>query len=126
MKHFTLPLAVLVLLFSLSLINGRILRQNADLWIEDLERAQAASAQEDWEETAHLVETAYGHWLSRQTYLRAVCVQSDLNNAESLFRRCLILSRDKDTPEFHSNAAELIAQLHQLAQAEEGGIGNIL
>ena len=126
MKYFTLPFAVLLLLLSLSLINGHILQQNTGLWIEELESAQTASAQEDWEETVRLVELAYGHWLSRQTYLRTVCVQSDLNNAESLFCRCLILSRDEDAPEFHSNAAELIAQLHQLAQAERGSIENIL
>ncbi len=126
MKYFVLPAAVLAALISLSLFNSRAMAQNTDIWVQELEKAQLSSAEENWDETVLAVEAAYEHWLSRETYLHIVCVHEDLNNAESLFRRCLILSHDGDIPEFHSNIAELISQLKLLSQAESVSLKNIL
>lgn len=125
MKHFIFPVIILTALFSFSLLNSHAMRQNVDIWASEMEQAQVLSSQENWDDTVHTVESAYKQWLSCQTYLHIVCAHGELNNAESLFRRCLILSRDEDAPEFHTNAAELIAQLHHLSEAESVSIKNV-
>ena len=126
MKYWIFPASLLLALFFLSLFNSCTVQKNTDSWIGNLEYAQQSSTEENWHEVTHSLERAYSQWCSQQMYLRIVCNHANLNTAESLFRRCLILSHDGDVPEFHSNLAELISQLRLLGETESFHIKNIL
>ncbi len=126
MKHCLLPTLILLTLFSLSLANGNAVQQNMEECLQNLEFAQFSSAHNDWDGTIRAVEGAYSSWQTHQTYLHVFCHRDTLSNIDSLFRRCLILSRDEDTPEFHANTAELISQIQFLAETESFRIKHVL
>ena len=125
MKYCIVSLSLLLSLFALSLRNGRILQQNMDTCLMQMESAQRSATSQNWNDVLQSTQAAYDHWQSRQTYLHIVCHRDTLNTAESLFRRCLILACDEDAPEFHSNAAELISQLEALGDMESFSIKHV-
>ena len=125
MKYCIVPLLLLLGLFALSFGNGRALQQDMDTCLTQMEAAQRSSTSENWSDALRATQAAYDHWQSRQTYLHIVCHRDTLNTAESLFRRCLILACDEDTPEFHASTAELISQLEALGDMESFSIKHV-
>lgn len=124
MKHA--PLAVLAVILAFSLWNSAAQSRDAARWQAQLDRADALAQAEDWPGALSALEESYADWSRRQTYLHIVSHHGSLDEAESLYRRCLAFAETEEPAELRSELAALRHQLGMLAETERFSIGNIM
>lgn len=124
MKHT--PLAVLALILAFSLWNSAAQTHDAARWQAQLDRADALAQAEDWSGTVSALEESYADWSRQQTYLHIVSHHGSLDEAESLYRRCLAFAEAEEPAELRAELADLRHQLGLLAEMERFSVGNIM
>ena len=126
MKALVVPITVLGLLLALSLWNERYLRDCCARWEAQLAVIDALAAREDWDGAARQTKALYGDWERCGTWLRITMRHQELDEAEDLFCRALVLAQEEDSVEFRAAAAELDSQLRLLCEMEQVRLENVL
>lgn len=126
MKSLLFPGAVLVVLLALSLWNGRWLTAQCEDWTAQLEAIDDCAAEDNWEAAAEQLEALYGDWQQVQTWLHITMEHDELDAAEALFCRSLVLAEEEDSVEFRAHIADLRAQLLLLDEMEQVRVENVL
>lgn len=126
MKALMAPVAVLAGLLALCLWNAWYLRDCCAQWEEQLAVIDALAVRENWEEAAQQTEALYKDWKSRGTWLHITMRHQELDEAEDLFCRALVLAEEEDSVEFRAAAAELGSQLRLLCEMEQVRWENVL
>lgn len=126
MKYFYIPCTILALILALSLLNAETMGIYVADWCEELAAAQEAADHGNWAEAEQRLTSVHEVWDEKQSYFHIVSVHSELDEAEALLAKSLSFAREQDDAEFRANTAELITQLHLLAEIQEISIKNIL
>ena len=121
-----IPAAVLAAILALSLWNGAAMAADTARWQAHLEQVNALIDAESWPAIQQLLAESYADWSARQTYLHIVTEHDAVDDAESMFRRCMAFAAAREPSELRAETADLRDQLRLLAEMEQFSLGNIL
>lgn len=125
MKAIRIPIFVLTALLAFSVCNAVHLTRRCALWQAELLAADRAALSGDAAETAAALDRLDELWQADQVYLHIVVSHGDINNAETLLRRAVLLCQ-ADSEELRPTLAELRACLGMVAETQQISIKNIL
>ena len=125
-KALLAPAATLVLLFSLSLLNGATIQKETARWSSQLQQAVHFIQSENWNAIETAIQTSYEDWRVKQTYLHIVLEHEAIDNAEAMYQRAFAFTSAKDSQELQAELANLLHQLTLLSEMEQLSIKNIL
>lgn len=125
-KALLAPAATLVLLFSLSLLNGATIQKETARWSSQLQQAVHFIQSENWNAIETAIQTSYEDWRVKQTYLHIVLEHEAIDNAEAMYQRAFAFTSAKDSQELQAELADLLHQLTLLSEMERLSIKNIL
>ena len=74
----------------------------------------------------HLLADSYQDWSAWQTYLHIVTEHDAVDDAESMYRRCMAFAAAREPSELRAETADLRDQLRLLAEMERRSWRNIL
>lgn len=120
------PVAVLAAILAFSLWNSSTLSAETGRWREQLHQADELAQAEDWSGAIAALSDSYADWSSRQTYLHIVSQHDAVDDAETMYHRCLAFAATQEISEFRAEIADLRDQLRLLAEMEQFTIRNIL
>ena len=126
MKSPLAPSLILAGILALCLLNGAWLTRRCNDWAEQLDDIDARCLAQDWNEAEAQLETLYVHWQSIQPWLHVILDHDEINAAEALFCRAMVLVEEEDSVEFRSHIADLRSQLILLAELEQLRPENVL
>lgn len=126
MRSYRFPLFLLALLLSACLINSAWLSRRCAGWTEALDAIDRCTLMDDWNTAEAQLEDLYLDWLSVQTWLHITIEHEELNEAEALFCRSMVLVEEEDSVEFRAHLADLHSQLQLLCELEQLSIANVL
>ena len=125
MKAIRIPVFVLALLLTLSVCNAVYLTGRCTLWEQQLAEAHRAADAGQTADAAAALDRLDALWQADQVYLHIVVSHEDINNAEALLRRSMVLCAVGDE-ELRPALAELGASLSMVAETQQISIKNIL
>ena len=126
MRRLYAACGILLLLLGLSLANGRYARRISCQAAEELERAQALAAAEDWEQAQSVTEDAFQRWQGSSFYLHTVIRHEDTDQILRTFCQVRQYLSDRDWGQYAAANADLIVQLGLLSEKEEAALDNVL
>ncbi len=121
-----IPAAVLAAILALSLWNGAAMAADTARWRGQLEQVNTLIDTESWSAVEQLLAESYADWSARQTYLHIVTEHDAVDDAESMYRRCMAFAAAREPSELRAETADLRDQLRLLAEMEQFSLGNIL
>lgn len=121
-----IPAAVLAAILALSLWNGAAMAADTARWRAQLEQVNTLIDTESWSAIEQLLAESYADWSARQTYLHIVTEHDAVDDAESMYRRCMAFAAAREPSELRAETADLRDQLRLLAEMEQFSLGNIL
>lgn len=121
-----IPAAVLAAILALSLWNSAAMAADTARWRGQLEQVNALIDGESWPAIQQLLAESYADWSARQTYLHIVTEHNAVDDAESMYRRCMAFAAAREPSELRAETADLRDQLRLLAEMEQFRLGNIL
>ena len=125
MKAVRIPLFVLAVLLAFSVCNAVYLTRRCHAWQAEVMAADRAAAAGHPEEASAALARLDELWQADQVYLHIVVSHEDINNAEALLRRSMVLCAIGDE-ELRPALAELGASLSMVAETQQISIKNIL
>lgn len=125
MKAVRIPLFVLAVLLAFSVCNAVYLTRRCHAWQAEVMAADRAAAAGHPEEASAALDRLDALWQADQVYLHIVVSHEDINNAEALLRRSMVLCAVGDE-ELRPALAELGASLSMVAETQQISIKNIL
>ena len=126
MKRLLPPLAVLLSIFLLAVVNGSLIVRSTERWQAQLSQAEAWAVQTQWDKVLTTLEASYRDWQSAQGYLHIVLEHDAVDDAEAMYHRAIAFALAEDPSEFRAETAHLRTQLHLLAEMEKLSIKNVL
>ncbi len=126
MKIFRIPCFVLAAMLVFALGNSFWLAQRCSGWTDELDAIDQSATQDDWDDAQYQLSSLYEDWQSVQLWLHITIDHKEINTAEGLFCRSLVLCQEEDSVEFRAHIAELHSQLKLLNEMERISIKNIL
>lgn len=122
------PLAILILLLCLCLWNGYAISAHTRQWHEQADRVENLIKRGDWTSAKNaeaILSESYRNWRKQWTYLHIICRHDAVDNADELYRRCLILTRSENPADVLPELSSLREQLDSLSDMERLSIENI-
>ena len=126
MKYLALPCAVLVVIVSLCVGNAVWQNSKCQEWTRDLAAIDTLAANGQWDNAAQALSALYEDWQAAHTWMHITTEHDELNEAESLFCRSLVLSELRDTEDFRVHIAELSSAIQLLREMSQLRIENVL
>lgn len=126
MKGFLPPLILLAGILAFSLWNSSAIAADTARWEAQLREADALAQSEDWAGAVSALAGSYRDWCSRQTYLHIVAQHNAVDEADTMYQRCLAFAETQELSELRAETAGLIEQLRLLTEMERLSIRNIL
>jgi thioredoxin-like negative regulator of GroEL len=91
-----------------------------------LEQAQALTQEDQWEQAEELTRQVLEDWQSHHFYLHTVLRHSDTDQIFRSFQAVLQYLSLREMDQYAAANADLIAQLHLLAEMEQASLVNVL
>lgn len=126
MRALRLPCIALALLAALALVNGLLLSRWCARWTDMLASADACVLAEDWTGADAALAGLRRDWDAHQTWLHIVIEHDEIDEAESLLRRCLVLCAAREKNDLRADLSALHAQMALLNEMERVSVRNIL
>ena len=125
MKRLWLASSLLLLLLSVSLLNGTISKNLADDLTEQLTQAQQLAHEDQWDSARALTHLAYSRWQDNHFYLHITMRHSDTDEILRTFRSVQEYLELEETDQYVAANADLIAQITLLAEMEQATLANV-
>lgn len=126
MKVFRIPLFVLLLLLTFTLCNSAAVSHRCQDWTMQLQTIDRKANAQRWGEASKDLDTLYESWSECQTWFHTVIEHKEIDAAEALLQRCIVLCEEEDDVEFRATLADLCSQFSLLDEMERISIKNIL
>lgn len=126
MKRLWFAFVLLVVLCAVSLFNGLYIQSLADSLTGRLEQAQELALLSQWGEASHLTRQVHEDWQKHHFYLHTVMRHTDTDQILRAFRSVLEYLELQELDQYTAANADLVAQIHLLAEMEQASVVNIL
>ena len=125
MKRLWLATSLLLLLLSVSLLNGKVSKDLADDLTEQLTQAQHLARDNQWDSARALTHLAYTRWQDNHIYLHIIMRHSDTDEILRTFYSVQEYLALEETDQYVAANADLIAQITLLAEMEQATLANV-
>mgnify|MGYP001179112274 FL=1 len=126
MKRLYIAAGLLLLMLAGCLLNAWYTQQLTDEMIQDLQQAQQAAREENWEQAESLTRQVYEQWNRRHFYLHVVMRHSDTDQILRSFRSVLQYLEIREMDQYAAANADLMTQLELLGEMEQASLVNVL
>lgn len=126
MRPIRVTCTVLAALLVFCIFNSVWLSRRHEEWNTSLLHIDSLVREERWNEAESQLERLYADWQSVQIWLHIIIEHEELDEAESLFCRAMVLAEEEDSVEFRAHIADLLSQLRLLRELEELSLPNVL
>ena len=126
MKAFYIPTALLAAILCFSLWVGHFIKEQGQVWEENLLLASQHAHSENWAKATDCIRAAYTNWNEHRFLFYTVMDHADLDQTQALFAGTLAACTQQDREEFHILLAQLSLQLQLVAEKQIISIENIL
>lgn len=126
MKRIWVAAAILVLLFTGTMIHSFYISSVTEQITTILHEAEIKAENGEWESAMRLTETAQEKWSVRDAYLYIMLRHNETDNVYTGFREVAEFIQCQEGGEYSAANARLIAELELLAEAEQLTLKNIL
>ena len=126
MKRIAAPCLILLMLFILTLTNSQYMAAQTTQWSSQLKQVDEFVQHEQWEAALETLQLSYASWSDHQTYLHVVAQHAAVDEAETLYRRCIAFCQSKEPAEIRAELAQLRNQLRLLSELERLLLKNVL
>lgn len=126
MKVFRIPFFVLLLLLIFTLCNSAAVSRRCQDWTMQIRTIDRKADMQRWDEASKDLDTLYESWSECQTWFHTVIEHKEIDTAEALLQRCIVLCEEEDNVEFRATLADLRSQFSLLDEMERISIKNIL
>lgn len=126
MKVLRIPCFILLLLLTFTLFNSTAVSKRCRDWTTQLDIIDQKADTEQWSDAGADLENLYQDWTSCQTWFHIVIEHKEIDTAEALLQRCLVLCEEEDDVEFRATLADLRSQFGLLDEMERVSIKNIM
>ena len=89
MKRIAAPCLILLALFALTLTNSQYMTAQTRQWSTQLEQVDQFVQSEQWDAALETLQLSYASWNEHQVYLHIVAQHAAVDDAETLYRRCI-------------------------------------
>ena len=126
MRRLWISVAVLALLFCLTMFNSRYLDSYTKELTTLLRQAELCAADGDWD-AADKTEAALDSWKNQETYLHMVLQHRDTDEVLLAFQEVQqLISHQEDGGEYSASNARLITQIELLYEMEQLNWKNLI
>lgn len=126
MKSYGIPGLILIALLIICLLNSAWLTRRCGGWQAQLDEIDSCARLDDWDSAGTKLDELYRDWLGVQTWLHITMEHKELDEAEALFCRAIVLAEEEDSVEFRSHIADLGSQLQLLDEMQQLSVENVL
>ena len=126
MKRLYIAAGLLLFMLAGCLLNAWYAQQLTDEMIQDLQKAQQAAREENWERAEALTRQDYEQWNRRHFYLHVVMRHSDTDQILRDFRSVLQYLEIREMDQYAAANADLMTQLELLGEMEQASLVNVL
>jgi thioredoxin-like negative regulator of GroEL len=126
MKRLWIATALLLVLLAGSLLDAWYAKQLTDSLSQRLEQAQTLTEEGQWEQAEKLTQQVCQDWEKHHFYLHTVLRHSDTDQIFRSFQAVLQYLSLQEMDQYAAANADLIAQLHLLAEMEQASLVNVL
>lgn len=127
MRRLWISVAVLALLFCLTMFNSRYLDSYTKELTTLLRQAELCAADGDWDAAADKTEAALDSWKNQETYLHMVLQHRDTDEVLLAFQEVQqLISHQEDGGEYSASNARLITQIELLYEMEQLNWKNLI
>ena len=127
MRRLWISVAVLALLFCLTMFNSRYLDSYTKELTTLLRQAELCAADGDWDAAADKTEAALDSWKNQETYLHMVLQHRDTDEVLLAFQEVQqLISHQEDGGEYSASNARLITQIELLYEMEQLSWKNLI
>lgn len=126
MRAFYIPIAVLILLVSASLITGYYVQTSTSLWIDELHSASELANSGEWETAQHRISGITEDWLRHEEIFHILLEHEDLDETKEVLFSTLAACRETDSVEFQIHVQLLISRLQFLTETQKASLQNLL
>ena len=127
MRRLWISVAVLALLFCLTMLNSRYLDSYTKELTTLLRQAELCAADGDWDAAADKTEAALDSWKNQETYLHMVLQHRDTDEVLLAFQEVQqLISHQEDGGEYSASNARLITQIELLHEMEQLNWKNLI
>ena len=125
-RDLYIPLGILSAILFFCVWSGMYLSVRTQQWNAQLDYVETLVRREEWDGAWTALSADYTDWYASHNLLHVVCRHDAVDNAEELYRRCLILIQEQDSDSFLTDLTSLRHQLESIAEREYFSLGNIL
>lgn len=126
MKTFYVPVCVLAVILGFSFWAGCYVEGRTEHWNTLLAETDKAVQQDNWTAAEEQLERIYSDWGDKQTFFHVIMEHEELDKAENYFAGAFAMCREEERSGTRIFLAQLMTQLHALAETQSLGIKNIL
>ena len=126
MRRLWLSLALLTIIFAITVGNSLYLKHLTGSIAQLLEEAQLQAHQEHWDAADSLTHEALQHWQDRELYLYTTLRHADTDEVYTSFREVEGFLHTRELQEYAASNARLIARLELVASMEQFSLQNLL
>lgn len=126
MRRLWLSVALLLVVFVLTLLNSLYLKQFSMELTETLSQAEAEAERGNWERAEALTQEALDCWQEKNMYLYTMLRHSDTDSVYTGFREVEEFIHCQESGEYSAANARLLAQIELLYEMEQFTLKNIL
>jgi len=126
MKRLWIAIAILLVIFSATIWNARVLAGFLSNLNELLAQAEASAESGQWEEAQRLTCQAQERWESHGAYLHTVLRHSDIDEVDTGFGEVQEFLQCQEGGEYSASNAKLMTQITLICEAEQLTLQNIL
>lgn len=126
MKRVWIACAILLAIFSATILHGVHIASFTRELTTLLESAEASAEAEDWDRAAELTQTAWDKWDQKALYLHVTLHHDETDQIYTGLREVTEFIQCREGGEYSAANARLIANLELMAEAEQLNVKNIL
>ena len=126
MKTFKIPLAILIGMILLALLNGVIMQKQCRIWQEKTLDMAAQAERAQWDAAQDVLDELNDSWSHWSNYLRIITVHDEAETVDTILEECRVLLQQQNGDTLSLTAAQLNCQFHRLGELQSLSLSNLL
>ena len=126
MKSFKIPLAILIAMILLALLNGAVVEKQCRTWQQQTDVMTAHAQNGRWEEAETAFADLQESWQRWSDYLHVIMVHDEPEVVDMKLKECRVLLTQHDRDTLSLCAAQLNCQFDHLGELQSLSLSNLL
>ena len=126
MKSFKIPLAILIAMIALALVNGAVMKKQCHTWQHQADIMVSQAQNGRWEAAEDALGDLQNSWQRWSGYLHVIMVHDEPETVDTKLKECRVLLNQRDCDTLSLSAAQLNCQFDHLGELQSLSLSNLL